>query len=350
MPLVAASPTHRVILGLMTFGPDESTGARITSPEEYGKVLDLFQQRGYNEVDTARAYIDGKQEAFTREAGWKERGLTLATKVQYPSQPGENAADKVVESVETSLKELGTDCVDLLYLHAADRGTPFAETLEALDKLHKAGKFVRLGISNFTSFEVAEICMTCKYNGWVKPSVYQGMYNVLTRGIETELIPVCRRHGISIVVYNPIAGGLFSGKIKSKDMVPAEGRFSDTAQSGKRYRGRYYRDSTFNALRVIEQAVEKHGLTIIETALRWIVHHSGLQIKNGNDGIIIGVSSREQLGNNLDNIEKGPLPDDVIKSLDEAWQISKIDAVPYWHGNVEYQYDTKQVLYAPGAK
>lgn len=97
---------------------------------------------------------------------------------------------------------------------------------------------MRLGISNFTSFEVAEICMIAKYNNWVRPTVYQGMYNAITRGIETELIPVCRRHGIDIVVYNPIAGGLFSGKIKTKDMVPNEGRFSDTAASGKAYRGR----------------------------------------------------------------------------------------------------------------
>lgn len=82
-------------------------------------MLDLYQQRGYSEVDTARVYVSRKQEAFTREAGWKERGLTLATKVQYPSTPGDNTADKVAESVEISLKELGTDCVDLLYLHAA---------------------------------------------------------------------------------------------------------------------------------------------------------------------------------------------------------------------------------------
>lgn len=94
-------------------------GARITSVEEYGKTLDLFQQRGYNEVDTARMYVGGKQEAFTREVGWQERGLTLATKVQYPAKPGDNAADKVIASVEQSLKELGTNCVDLLYLHAA---------------------------------------------------------------------------------------------------------------------------------------------------------------------------------------------------------------------------------------
>lgn len=350
MPLVAAAPTHRVILGLMTFGPDETTGARITTVEEYGKVLDTFQQRGYSEVDTARVYVGGKQEAFSREVGWKDRGLTLATKVQYPGTPGANTADKVKASVETSLQELGTECVDLLYLHAADRATPFAETLGALDELHKAGKFVKLGISNFTAFEVAEICLTCKYNNWVRPSVYQGMYNVITRGIEPELLPACRRYGLDVVVYNPIAGGLFSGKIKSKDMTPAEGRFSDTAVSGKMYRGRYFRDSTFQALQTIEQAVEKHGLTMIETALRWTVHHSALKVKDGNDGIIIGVSSREQLEDNLNNLEKGPLPEDLLKSLDEAWLISKAESVHYWHGEVHYHYEPKQVLFAPGAK
>lgn len=121
MPLVAASPTHRVILGLMTFGPTEKNGARITAVPEFAKVLNLFQSRGYNEVDTARVYVGGEQEKFTRDAGWKDRGLTLATKVKYPGQPGDNQADKVAASVETSLKELGTDCVDLLYLHAAVR-------------------------------------------------------------------------------------------------------------------------------------------------------------------------------------------------------------------------------------
>ena len=112
-PLVAAPPTHRVILGLMTFGENESAGARVTDIGQFGKVLDLFQQRGYSEVDTARVYVDNTQEAFTREVGWKERGLTLATKVKYPNQPGENTGDKVIASVETSLRELGADSVDV---------------------------------------------------------------------------------------------------------------------------------------------------------------------------------------------------------------------------------------------
>ncbi len=80
-----------------------------------------------------------------------------------------------------------------------DRSVPFAETLEAMDKLHKAGKFKRLGLSNFTAFEVAEIAMTCEYNGWVRPTIYQGVYNCIQRGIEPELIPACHRYGLDVV-------------------------------------------------------------------------------------------------------------------------------------------------------
>lgn len=89
---------------------------------------------------------------------------------------------------------------------------------------------------------------------------------------------------------------------------------------------------------------------MIETALRWVVHHSALKVKDGNDGVIIGVSSREQLDQNLDALEKGPLSEDLLASLDEAWRISKVDAAPYWHGEVKYDYDPRQVLFAPGAK
>ena len=123
MPLVANKLTNRVILGLMTFGPSEADGARITSIDTFNKALDVFQARGYNEVDTARVYIARKQEAFTRETGWKDRGLTLATKVQYPSKPGDNSADNVFASVEASLKDLGTDCVDVSSPHKKTRRT-----------------------------------------------------------------------------------------------------------------------------------------------------------------------------------------------------------------------------------
>ncbi|OAQ99170.1 hypothetical protein LLEC1_07151 [Akanthomyces lecanii] len=338
MPLIVPTRTKpRVILGLMTFGPSKEAGARITDVATLGKALDTLQARGYDEVDTARVYVAGQQEAFTREAQWKDRGFTLATKVEYPSKPGANNAQAVKTSVETSLAELGTDCVD---------------TLEAVNELHKAGKFVHLGLSNFAAHEVAEVALTCKYNGWVRPTVYQGMYNCITRNIEQELFVACRRYGLDIVVYNPLAGGLFSGKIRSKDVVPESGRFSNEAATlGDRYRERYFKDGVFRALQIAEQAVAEHdGLTLIETALRWMVHHSGLRVVGGNDGIIVGVSSVEQLENNLDNVEKGPLPKDVVEALDRAWEAAKEDAVPYWHGKLEYSYNPQQVLFTPGAK
>lgn len=126
----------------------------------------------------------------------------------------------------------------------------------------------------------------------------------------------CRRYGIDIVIYNPLAGGVLSGKYKTKD-VPAEGRYSDQSATGALYRARYFKDATFDALRIIEPAVEKHGLTMAETALRWVHHHSLLKMDgNGRDGVILGVSSFEQLESNLRDIQKGPLPEEVVEALD----------------------------------
>jgi aflatoxin B1 aldehyde reductase len=171
------------------------------------------------------------------------------------------------------------------------------------------------------------------------------MYNAITRSIEKELIPACKRYGLDIVVYNPIAGGLFSGKFKTSE-IPTEGRFSDAVGAmGVNYRQRYFHDSTFKALQTIEPVVEKHGLTMVETALRWVVHHSALNIMDGNDGIIIGVSSLAQLESNLKDAKKGPLPQEVVDALDEAWKIAQRDTPNYWHLDLKYTYDTRKALF-----
>jgi len=331
MPLISQNPTDRVILGCMTFGPDESAGARITSLDEYTKHLDHFQSKGYNEIDTARLYVGGKQEAWTRDAKWKDRGLTLATKV-YPTEPGTHKPEKLKELFSTSLKELDTDTVDIFYLHAPDHSVPFEETLGAVNELHKQGKFVQLGLSNFAAWEVSEVYNICHERGYVKPTIYQAMYNAITRAIEPELIPCCRKYKIDIVVYNPLAGGLFSGKVKSADIEPTEGRFTVGSKIGDMYRNRYFKNSTFEALRLLEDVSQKHNLTLLEMGLRWCIHHSELKtrVKGGNDGVIIGVSSFSQLESNLADLEKGPLPEEVVKALDEAWMIAKATAPTYF--------------------
>lgn len=168
------------------------------------------------------------------------------------------------------------------------------------------------------------------------------------RSIDAELVPACKRYGIDIVIYNPLAGGLFSGKYKTMD-IPAEGRYSDQSSAGEVYRKRYFKDATFDALRLIEPVVQKHGLTMPETALRWVRHHSALNMDGSSprDGVIIGVSSLGQLESNLRDLQKGPLPDEVVEVLDQAWLIAKATTPNYWHLDLKYTYDTQEALFKP---
>ncbi|KAK3314110.1 aldo/keto reductase [Apodospora peruviana] len=340
---MASQAKPRIILGLMTFAPDENTGARLTDLQDLKTALDIFQRRGFTELDTARSYGGGAQEGYTRRAGWKERGMTIATKV-FPVPPGNHEPEVITKHFETSLKELGTDCVD-------DRSVPFAATLEAMNRLHQQGKFKQLGLSNFTSFEVAEIVMTCKYHNWVRPTIYQAVYNCMQRSIERELIPALRRYGLDLVIYSPIVGGLLTGSVTNKDTVPTEGRFSKKFLGGA-MRDKYFKDSNFEAVAELKRAGDKLGISTIEIALRWMIHHSKLKMAKdgGNDGIIIGISKLDHLDQNLDYLEQGPLPEDILAALDRMYRIAKPDEAPYWLMDLEYTYDTLEVLFGAGAK
>ncbi|KAH6689481.1 NADP-dependent oxidoreductase domain-containing protein [Plectosphaerella plurivora] len=325
-----ATTKNRLILGLMTIGPDADQGARITSLDDYKKCLDYLSSKGYNELDTAAAYVAGKQEGFTKDAGFKERGFSIASKIM-PKAPRDHGPEKLPGAWQQSLDKLGVEGTDIFYLHAPDRTLSFEETLECVDGLYRAGKFKQLGLSNYASWEVAEIVGICERRGFVKPTVYQGMYNAITRAVESELEPCLRKFGISLVIYNPLAAGLFSGKYTSLD-TPAEGRFSDTSALGKMYMSRYFKQSTMDALAVVEPVAKKHGVPLIEVGLRWCIHHSKLKTraKGGNDGVILGISSYQQLEQNVEACEKGLLPDEIVEALDKAWAITRGDAPTYW--------------------
>ena len=157
----------------------------------------------------------------------------------------------------------------------------------------------------------------------------------------------CHRYGIDVVVYNPIAGGLLSGKIKSKDDIPDDNsRFGKNSVAGDNYRKRYFQDATFEALEMIQKTANEHQLSMVEIAFRWVMHHSTLNCKdNGGDGIIIGASSKEQLEQNLRDLEKGPLPEEVVSVLDQAWTKCKATTPNYWHLDLKYTYDTKKALF-----
>jgi len=326
------SSALKIVMGAMTFGERGSQGARVYDLDGVNAILDVFQKHGHVEVDTARTYTSGTSEEFLGKIDWKTRGLVMETKL-YPSGPIRHTPEGIREYFAKSLEALKTDKVDLFYLHAPDRSTPWEVTFQTLNELHKEGKFNKLGISNYQSWEVAEIVMLCRAKGWIQPTVYQGIYNALHRTVEPELFPCLRKFGISFYEYNPLGGGFFTGRYTGQDTIPEEGSRFDpskgTAQS-KRYRERYWNDQYFKAMEIISDAAKKHDLTLPEVALRWISHHSYLKREHG-DAVIIGASSLNHIEQNLLDLEKPPLPEEVVKAIDEGYDCVKAIASQYWH-------------------
>jgi aflatoxin B1 aldehyde reductase len=245
---------------------------------------------------------------------------------QYTHKP-----EDVRKGLMNSLKALKCNKVDMFYLHGPDRKTPFEDTLREVNQLHKEGYFNRFGISNYMSWEVAKICEICEKHGWIKPTVFQGIYNALHRSIEAELFPCLRHYGISLYAFQPLAGGFLTGRYKrnQNEFVPGS-RFDPNITHSALHRGRYWNDSYFEAMDIIHSAAEKHELTDAEVALRWIEYHSQLK-EELNDALIVGASSAKHLEENLADLEQGPLPEDVVEALETAWLKVKAVAPKYWH-------------------
>lgn len=268
----------------------------------------------------------------------QERGIAVDTKL-YPNKGRgrpdmreySHSPEDVRQGLLDSLAALKADKIDMFYLHAPDRSVPFEDTLREINKLHQEGYFKRFGLSNFMSFEVARVCEICNNNGWIKPSAYQGIYSTLHRSIEPELIPCLRYYDISLYLFQPLAAGFLTGRYSRDQTEFEEGsRFDPKQAVGRMTQGRYFNAKYFDALDIIRPAAEKYGLTIAEVALRWVSHHSVAKKEHG-DAVIVGASSYKHLEENLLDLEKGPLPDDVVEALDKAWLIAKPVAPKYWH-------------------
>lgn len=311
---------------------------RVHTLEEASAILDIFQKHGHDEVDTARVYGEGSSEEYLGRIGWQSRGLKMDTKL-YPTsgRPGmspenySHSPEDLREGLMRSLKALKTEKVDMWYLHGPDRTTPFEVTLREVDKLYKEGYFERFGISNFMSWEVAKICEICEKNGWIKPTVYQGLYNAFHRAVEPELFPCLRHYGLSLYCFNPLAGGFLTGRYRRDEKEFEEGgRFDPNWAQGRLHHGRYFNDYYFDALDILRPVAKKHDLTESECALRWLSHHSRLKKEKG-DAVIVGASSTKHLEENLAALDKGPLPEDVVQALDEGWQRVRGMELKFWH-------------------
>ena len=209
-------------LGSMMFGgaTDEPTAARIVA---------RAREQGVNFIDTADGYNAGRSEEIVGRAIREHRSWwVLATKCANPTGEGPNARGvsrrHVFDAVEASLRRLGVDAIDLLYLHKEDHATPLAETVRALADLIRAGKIRYFGVSNYRSWRVAEICRLCDEAGIDRPIASQPLYNALNREVEVEHLPACGYFGLGVVPYSPLARGVLTGKYAPNVAPPPDSR------------------------------------------------------------------------------------------------------------------------------
>jgi aryl-alcohol dehydrogenase (NADP+) len=284
----------RLCLGTMTFGLqcDEETSVAI---------LDRAAAAGVTFLDTADAYplgagfdlIGRTEEILGRWLRGRRDDFVVATKASIPTGPlpfqGGNARRHVVNAAEASLRRLQTDYIDPYQLHRYDPETPVEETLAALDDLVRAGKVRYVGCSNWLAYQVARALGHSEARALERFASVQPRYNLLFREFERDLLPLCEEEGLGVIPYNPLAGGLLSGK-HDPERGPAEGtRFTLTEQVGGMYRDRYWDERAFEAVSALGQVSRRAGLALPTLAVAWVLAHPAVTSP------IVGASRPEQL-------------------------------------------------------
>jgi aryl-alcohol dehydrogenase-like predicted oxidoreductase len=297
----------RVVLGTMTFGAQVDAAA---AERMVATALDA----GITMFDTSNNYAGGASEEILGRVLKPVRDEVLvSTKVGShvdlaDARVAGLSPTAVRHAVEGSLRRLGVDRIDVLHLHRPDPDTPIEETLASLDELVRSGVVAHIGQSNFAAWQIADMIHLAHAHGWPPILVSQPQYNLLSRRIEGEYATCARRFGLSNVTYNPLAGGLLTGKHRAGDRPAAGTRFSK-----QMYRDRYWNPTQFAAVDRLREIAGAAGLTPVELALRWVI---GRPL---TDAVLLGASSAEQLQVNLRALDGPPLPADVLAACDDVW-------------------------------
>ncbi|WP_437203958.1 aldo/keto reductase [Planctomicrobium sp. SH664] len=304
-------PVSRVCLGTMTFGSQ-------VNEETAASMLSVALERGINFVDTANVYNKGASEEMTgRLLKGRREQVVLATKVGIAmgTEPLDQGLSRktIMYQVENSLRRLQTDYVDIYYLHAPDHKTPIEESLSAVTDLHRQGKIRALGVSNYAAWQVVQMRWLAETKKLVPVAIAQPMYNLLARRLDAEFIPMAKQIGIATAVYNPLAGGLLTGKHTSASAAPPTGtRFDKNAA----YQSRYWLPENFDAVSRLAAAAQEEQRSLVSLSLNWLLKHSPA------DCVILGASSLEQFEGNLNTLNEPPLQaktlevcEDVARSL-----------------------------------
>ncbi len=290
----------RICLGTMTFGAGADEAMSF-------QIMDRFVELGGTFLDTANVYNNGVTEEIVGR--WiKARGVrdevVLATKVFGATGDGPNERGlsriHIHQAVEASLRRLQTDVIDLYQIHRWDFDSPPDETLEALTDLVRQGKVRYIGCSNLKGWHLTQFLGLAEKHGWSRFVSIQPLYSALNRSIEAEVLDVCANEGIGVIPYNPLAGGVLTGKYRRGQPLPEDTRLSDSEM----YRQRYYTDTTFDIVEAFVEAAAERGVTPAQLALAWVLAEPRITSP------IIGARNLRQLEDTLGRLDFQLTPED----------------------------------------
>jgi len=304
----------RLCLGTMTFGfqCDEPTSHAI---------LDRAADGGIDFIDTADVYpLGGSSDKVGRTeeivGNWlkgKRHDYVLATKcvgAMGPNPWDQGMSRKhILDAIDASLRRLKTDYVDLYQLHSYDPATPLDEALEALDTVVRHGKARYVGVSNWMAFRLARAIGRTETKNLVPVSSVQPRYNLLFRLFERDLLPLCQEEGIAVIPYNPLAGGLLTGKHRNTKKPPEGGRFT-LGEAAANYQNRYWHDREFDTVEQLAKTADEAGISMTSMSVGWVLANPAITSP------IIGASRPEQLADSLE-AAASPLAPDLKARLDE---------------------------------
>ena len=304
----------KLCLGTMTFGLqcDEPTSV---------STLDRAAEGGIDFIDSSDVYplggdlttVGRTEEILGRWLHGKRDRFVLATKCFGRTGPspidGGNSRRHIFDAIEASLRRLQTDYIDLYQLHGYDPATPIDETLGALDDLVRQGKVRYIGCSNFLTYQLVRAVGRSETLGLARFDSVQPRYNLLFRQVERELLPFCGEEGVGVIPYNPIAGGLLSGKHRRND-PPAEGGRFTLGNAGLMYQGRYWHDREFDTVDQLLAIANEVGKSLVTLSVAWVLANQAITAP------IVGASNPDQLAASLDAADF-VLESDLKSRLDE---------------------------------
>ena len=302
-------------LGAMTFGAD---AGRTVGPEESRRVLEHYAEQGGNFIDTANIYSYGASERIVGDFIKADRShFVVASKYSMGMAEGEpnasgNQRKNMMESVEASLERLGTDYLDLYWVHVWEFRTPVAEVMRGLDDLVRQGKVHYVAISDAPAWKVSEANTLARCQGWTPFIAMQAEYNLIDRSAERDLIPMCRDHDIAVLPWSPLANGLLTGKYSRADMGapdPAELQ-QGTRKAGLQVSGAL-NERNLTIVDAVTEVAGAVGATPSQVALAWLLQQPGRPLP------IIGARTLEQLQDNLGCLSL-TLSAEQLQQLDDA--------------------------------